>query len=443
MKIKNIKWTMMMVLAIVGLGFSSCEDEPDKYEITGGTPSINYIRPVDYASRDSLVVQASLGSSVCIVGNNLTSIKKILFNDVPAVLNTSYMTSNTILLTVPETLPQQVTDSLYMITGGNDTIAYPFKVVIPAPIISSMSDEHAVHGEEVTLVGNYFLDYAGENQDLRIMVGKDYQLPRENITSISQTAIKFTVPDNMPHDYISVRTIYGTTVAKFKYMDTTGMLFDFDTPWDGTNVLGNHGWHNQKILNDENSREGNYLMLGDADLTADAPWNDGNFSFEYWPGTWNNTFDADGPKLCDIADFSKWQNKALKFEMCIPEDHPWTSGPMQIIFSSTSAVTLPTANNTFFHDQGKLSRALYMPWNNDDMSYDTKGKWITVTIPFSEFNKDYDGNPLKSTFTSTEDFAGLTLFVVKGAYNDKSVIPNGKDGHPVIRIDNIRVVPYN
>ena len=77
------------------------------------------------------------------------------------------------------------------------------------------------------------------------------------------------------------------------------------------------------------------------------------------------------------------------------------------------------------------------------MSYDTKGKWITVTIPFSEFNKDYDGNPLKSTFTSTEDFAGLTLFVVKGAYNDKSVIPNGKDGHPVIRIDNIRVVPYN
>lgn len=167
MKIKNIKWTMMMALAVVGLGFSSCEDEPDKYEITGGTPSINYIRPVDYASRDSLMVQASLGSSICIVGNNLTSIKKIFFNDVPAVLNTSYMTGNTILLNVPETLPQQVTDSLYMITGGNDTIAYPFKVVIPAPIISSMSDEHAVPGEEVTLVGNYFLDYAGENQDLR------------------------------------------------------------------------------------------------------------------------------------------------------------------------------------------------------------------------------------------------------------------------------------
>ena len=433
----------MMALAVVGLGLTSCEDEPDKYEITGGTPSINYIRPVDYASRDSLVVQASLGSSICIVGNNLTSIKKRLFNDVPAVLNTSYMTSNTILLNVPETLPEQVTDSLYMITGGNDTIAYPFKVVIPAPVVSSMSDEHAVPGEEVTIVGNYFLDYEGEGQDLRIIVGKDYQIPRKNITSITQTALKFVVPENMPHDYISVRSIYGTTTAKFKYMDTTGMLFDFDTPWDGTNVLGNHGWHNQKILNDENSREGNYLMLGDADLAADAPWNDGNFSFEYWPGTWNGTFDGDGPKLCDIADFSKWQNKALKFEMSIPEDHPWTSGPLQIIFSNTSTVTLPTANNTFFHEQGKISRALYMPWNNDDLSYDTGGKWITVTIPFSEFNKDWDGNTLKSTFTSTEDFAGLTLFVVKGGYDDKSVIPNGKDGHPIIRIDNIRVVPYN
>ena len=72
------------------------------------------------------------------------------------------------------------------------------------------------------------------------------------------------------------------------------MLFDFDTPWNGVNVLGNHGWHTQKIQKDGSSLSGNYLMLGDADMTKDGAWNDGNFSFEYWAGTWNNTFDAEG-----------------------------------------------------------------------------------------------------------------------------------------------------
>lgn len=72
-----------MALAVVGLGLTSCEDEPDKYEITGGTPSISYIRPVDVAAKDSLLVEGSLGNSICIVGNNLRSITKLLFNDVP------------------------------------------------------------------------------------------------------------------------------------------------------------------------------------------------------------------------------------------------------------------------------------------------------------------------------------------------------------------------
>jgi hypothetical protein len=115
---------------------------------------------------------------------------------------------------------------------------------------------------------------------------------------------------------------------------------------------------------------------------------------------------------------------------------------MQIIFAGTDKVTLYNANNTFFHQQGDLSRALYMPWNNDDKSYDTGDKWVTVTIPLADFNRDWDGNALNSTFTSVDDFASLTIFVVKGGYNDKSVIPDGKDGHPIIKIDNIRVVPY-
>lgn len=102
MKIKNINGALFAVaLATVSAGFTSCEDEPDKYEVAGGTPTIDYVRPVDAASKDSLLTGASLNNTICIVGRNLRSVTKINFNDQAAVLNTSYMTDNTIIVTVP------------------------------------------------------------------------------------------------------------------------------------------------------------------------------------------------------------------------------------------------------------------------------------------------------------------------------------------------------
>lgn len=152
MNIKNInKVKFAMALVAVSAGFASCADQPDKYEIADGTPTISYIRPVDVASKDSLLNSASLGEAICIVGNNLRSITQIDFNDQTAVLNTSYMTDNTILLNVPKSIPGKVNDKIYFITSNNDTISYDFAVTIPAPVISSMSNEWASAGEEVTI----------------------------------------------------------------------------------------------------------------------------------------------------------------------------------------------------------------------------------------------------------------------------------------------------
>ena len=243
----------MVALAAIGAGFTSCSDEPDKYESTSGIPTISYIRPVDVSKKDSMLVEATMDNTICIIGNNLRSIKQINFNDQKAVLNTSYITDHSIILTVPKTIPTTISDKIYFITTSNDTVKYDFKVTIPAPIVSSMSNEWAKPGEEVTLIGDYFLDY--DNYPLDINVGDNYVIPRSNIKSISKTDIKFIVPEDMPKDYIKVSTKFGKTRAAFKYMDTRGMLFDFDTPWDGVNVLGNHGWHDQVIKSDETSLE--------------------------------------------------------------------------------------------------------------------------------------------------------------------------------------------
>ena len=455
MNIKNINGALFAIaLVAAGAGFTSCEDEPDKYEVAGGTPTIDYVRPVDAASKDSLLTAASLNNTICIVGRNLRSVTKINFNDQAAVLNTSYMTDNTIIVTVPKAIPNEVSDKIYFITSKQDTVAYDFKTIVPAPTINSMSNEWAAAGEEVTIKGDYFLDY--DNSHLTIKVGENYTIPYEDL-KISQNNIRFNIPEDMPkHEPIYITTINGTTKAGFRYMDNRGMLFDFDTPWkEGGDVLGNNGWHNRTITSDATSLSGNYMVLGETAMGSDGAWNDGNFSFEYWPGSWQDpeTYSS-RPRMQDLADFSDWQNMSLKFEMCIPKDNGWSAAPMQIYFGSVTQVSngaagakdiygnvLAGANNTFFHEQGKLARALYMPWQNtEDKLYNTEGKWVTVTIPLADFVYDYDGNKGLS-YSGVNDFSAFNIFVIKGSYNDANVLPTGVDCNPIIKIDNIRVVP--
>jgi len=454
MKKKNIiKGLTLMLMGLGMVANTSCKDEPDAYKIAGGKPTVSFIRPVSASSKDSIIVSASMQSTICIVGENLRSVTGLLFNDQEAVLNTSYMTDHTLIVTVPNEIPGTVTDKIYFATQSKDTVTYDFHVVIPGPAVSSMSNEWASAGEEVTIIGDYFLDYA--EFPLTVNFGTT-QLPRSAIKSITKTRITFTMPDNMPEDKVSVTSIYGTTEGAFKYRDNRGMLFDFDTPCKTGVVLGNHGWHNRDILSDETSLSGNFLVLGGAAMGSDGGWNDGNFSFEYWAGNWADPENyAEYPRISDLADFTDFENLNLKFEMNIPSEFAWSAAPMQVFFGGVTQIsqgnagvkdiygnTLAGCNNTFFHEQGKLSRGLYMPWKDtDDLTYHTDGQWKTVTMPLSEFIYDFDGNKITSTLQSVADFGSFNIFVIKGSYNDKSVLPTGVDCLPYIKIDNIRVVP--
>ena len=452
---KIFKGLSLAAVALATVATTSCKDEPDAYEIQGGKPVINFVRPVSVDQKDSIITAASMRSTVCIVGENLRSVTSLLFNDQEAVLNTSYMTDHTLIVTIPNEIPDLVTDKIYFVNNAKDTVSYDFHVIIPAPTVSSMSNEWAAAGDEVTIIGDYFLDY--EDFPLTVNIG-DYTLPRSAIKSITKNRITFTMPDNAPEEKVSVTSIYGKTEGAFKYRDTRGMLFDFDTPNVKTGeVLGNNGWHARAIQADETSLSGNYLVMGGgAAMGVDGGWNDGDFSFEYWPGDWQDPENyPTHPRIQDLADFTDFENLNLKFEMNIPSDYAWSAAPMQIYFGSVTMVSngnagtkdiygnvLGGANNTFFHEQGKLSRALYMPWKDtDDLLYHTGGQWTTVTIPLTDFVYDWDGNKITSTLLSPADFGAFNIFIVRGGYNDKSVLPEGVDCTPYIKIDNIRVVP--
>ena len=408
--------------------FTGCKDEPDKYEISGGNPTIRYIRPVDVESADSLLTGAYMDNNICIVGENLRSITKMLFNDQEAKLVPSLITDNTLIVTVPGQIPGEVFNKIFMINNSNDTTTYDFKVLVPGPTINNMNNEWAKSGEQATIYGNYFVD--DPNTPLTLTINGT----KIDIDEFDISHLTFTIPDGLEEGPIEVSTVYGKKKAKFNYHDTTGMLFnDFGTYDAGEKSTGltNHGWHAQKIVSDENSLDGSYLLLGDVDLD-DKKWEDNYVSFEYWPGDWDGTFTGVNSRLSDLVSFADFANMALKFEVNIPSSNPWTNLSMQCIFSGDAQVTLPTANNTFFNGTD-YPRGLWTPWSKTG-SYDTGGKWTTVTLPLSTFKYKNDGTPSGTPLTA-DCFSGLTLFIWSG-------VTSGTTCHPIIRIDNIRAVAY-
>ena len=435
MKHSTLKNWFIATLGVLALAIS-CVDEPYKYQVASGVPEIYFIRPAGTA-KDTLLTGAYMGNSLCIVGNNLRSTYRVLFNDCEAVLNSSFMTDHTILLEVPNKIPGEVSDNVYLITKQQDTVKFPFQVLVPGPVVSEMSCEWAAEGSVATISGDYFIDDPNVPLTLTFPGNKQAQ-----ISSFSKTLLTFTVPEGAAEGPVTVKTVYGSVESAFHYKDSRGILFDFDTD----PRLKCHGWHNALFIgSDETSLNGNYLRLGDGNTVMnDEAWADGQFSFEYWPGDWDSPVTyADSPRLTELVDFTDWENMLLKFELNVPASNPWSAGMMQIIVGGVDKITggaagatdidgntLAGANNTFFNNN-TLPRGLYQPWAGVG-SFDTGGEWITVTIPYKNFVYASDGTQASGKLTAS-DFSSLTLFVWKGV--------GGSECTPIIKIDNIRAVP--
>lgn len=418
------KYTGILLGAVL-IASCTAQDYPDRFKETKGVPTVHYIR---YADKDLLITQAAMEETICIVGDNLTSVHDIYFNDQAAVLNTSYMTAHTIVLQVPKTLPTVQDDQIHFVTRDSSVVLYPFKVLPPLPKVESMSCEWAKAGETVSINGSYLF------APLTVTFpGAD----PIDVTTSDGSSVEVTVPASAQPGKIKVTTASGTAQSSFLYMDSRNILFNFD---DQRGKMGNN-WHAATIESSDLSLDGGYLLLYSADgLKSDGTdWPDGGYHFEYWPGNWNDPETYQDPGADDLTlsvDFSGWANMALKFEYMIPASDPWKGTPMQIWFAGKDLVTLQNANNTYFHDPDiSLPRVMWKPWLGSG-SFDTGGKWCTITFPItSSFVYYWDGS-MATGKLSADSFAGMEIFIAAGEENE------GSPSAPKIYIDNIRVVPF-
>lgn len=419
-----------MLMAAVALGFASCEDYPDAFVLADGKPTVHYVR---YADQDVLIDQAYMGEVVCFVGENLCSVRELLFNDQKAVLNTSFMTENTLIAAVPGNLPKVKTDRVYMITKGQDTVTVDFKVMLPAPQLKSMSCEYQPQGTDVTIYGNYF------TEPMTVVFENGNGAEVTSFKSLSMTEAVFTIPADAKPGKIKLTTESGVALSPFMYLDNRGLITDFD---GGTDVVP-QGWNFSGTYSSEGGISGNYVELKSASpMSADGAWNE-DFKIDFWCGNWNGDpmgiTSGPGVPICNIIDFTNFQNMALKFELYIPSSNPWMAGSMQLIFCSAErAANDSWQNNTFLHTSATdggldLCRGLYRPWETTG-SFDTGDKWITVTVPFSEFTYNADGTAGAVPLEKPEDFATFVIWPWSGGLM-------GTECTPIFRIDNLRAVP--
>lgn len=437
MKTRYINWFFVAALAMMGCFMTACEDQPDKYEIADGVPTLKYVRSPLPEEADSLLVGAYLGNTVCLVGDNLRSIYELYFNDQKATLNTSYMTDHTVLVDIPKNIPEEVTNKIYMITKSGEKVDFDFSVMVPAPVVSSMSCEYAPAGSEAVLYGDYFVD--DPNVPLTISMPGDITVEGEQITSITKTAVKFIVPVGAVQGNIRVKSIYGTGQSVFQYKDTRNILFDWDGNYEGALAAGN-SWSGDdekkgQTISSVPPIDGNYLVLGPSTLLG-GQWETPNaYVMMYWP--YQHATQGCVP-LYDLPQFKKMleeyelEDLAVKFEAYVPASNPWMAEGMQIQFTSLDEVSMENQNNDYVYGEGKEPRGVWVPWEETG-SYDTGNQWVTVTLKMSEFNKQVSGIVSESEFTE-ENLAGLSIFLRGGGVD-------GKECEPIICIDNIRVVP--
>lgn len=446
-----LKYSLLLAGIATGITFVSCSEDTPAQKDKGATPVVKYVRPADAAVSDSLITAASLGQKIVFVGDNLGDVQQIWFNDKKSKLNPTMVTSHTIICDIPNSIPGEVTNIARFITGTGIEIEYPFQVVVPAPSIKSADCEYAPAGSLMTINGAYFAD--DPNVPLSVSIGG----VEASIKSITETELVVEVPEGAEEGPVNVTSIYGSTDSKFHYLDTRGMLFDFDA--DGITGLGTaQSWHARPVVDDEKGISGAYMVIGNADvpLSAGGDWNDSDYSFEYWAGAWTDPVtypERVGERLFDVADFRDFNNKSIKFELMIPSSNPWQAGAMQVIFTPLSMVSFGNAgldqfgntvagcNNSFIHTKGNggydMARYLWVPWT-DSQAYDTADKWITVTMPIADFKFNSDGSAAGRMLSDVTDFANLDIFIWSG--DDGGASPKGVACSPLFYIDNIRVV---
>ncbi|MDQ1772695.1 hypothetical protein GQR60_10260 [Labilibaculum sp. A4] len=388
---KNIL-KILSFLFIVTLGFTACDKDDD-----GGTPSIQYVRPTEAAASDSLLISASMGQTIAIIGKDLQDVVSIYFNDQQAKLNPTYVTSFSIIVTVPGSIPNEITNTMTLTTLSGKSLVYDFTTKITPPTIKAVSCEWAGDDSEIILYGSYFFPKA--DGDIQVLFPGNLLAEVVDFTAESITAI---VPNGAMKGYITVTNDYGTGRTSFIFRDDSDIFIDAEntSEWNAWSLSG---------FDSVDGIDGSYVNFEG----ATGAW--------AWPSNAIQMFyvNPDAQPLVSVGEVTDY---VLKFEYFC---HEWHDTPMLIWFDNDGSHNVDGADAQYH----------WKPYSNNGVSenYTTDG-WITVTMPISDFKYSKDESETDRAITSFDELQNLNVMWF-GDVNESTTEFGLK-----LWIDNVRLV---
>lgn len=399
MKIQYKSILLLIMMAALAWVFTACSENEDL--VNNGEPRILYVRITDPAASDSLLVAATLGNVIAIVGDNLGNTKELWFNDQQATLTPTYITSTTILVTVPSTAPVELTNKIKLVFKDGRELLHDFVIDLPAPQVVSMNKEYASPGEVTVIRGDYFFE--------PITVTFTGGVTGE-VVSVEQTKMEVIIPEDAEPGPITFTTNFGTTVSSLHYWDQRNIILNYD------DLTAAGSWRPGPVES-EDGIDGNYLKLFGT-LNANQKIED-NFESQFWGHTRypeGNLFEGNPEDL------------VLKFEARVVN---WYGSYLQICWG-------PWDNAGNGEVWGNLNgRGLWRPWEQADANFSTDGEWITVSIPLTEMMYRHEQQGGNNVWTADmefdKDIAGtLSFWVIATPVANASPVE--------IHIDNVRIV---
>lgn len=392
---------LLMVALFSGVLFQSCDDDDD----SGAIPSIKYVRMTDPLLSDSLITHAFMGTTIVFIGDNLQDVKEVWFNDKKAKLTTSFITANSLVLTIPKEIPEAVTNQVRLITQSGVEGVYDFVVDVPGPILDAMLCEFVADGDIAELQGNYFID--NDEKPLEVYFPGNV---KAEVVDVTLNKVRVKVPAGVSSGPVSMKTIYGSSRSTFMFRDDRNVIINYD------NLTTSGSWRGGTTMESEQSLDGKYLVMK-ASFGDNAGSEDGNVS-ELWS-------DANGRPEGSLLPGDP-ENYVLKFEANVIE---WSGAYLNVCWGPWASSVGGFQNQLYWADIN--ARGLWKPWEGTSSgSFKTDG-WITVTIPLSDmkYNKDFGAMKFDKAL------AGSLTFWMKGPAAEK-----GGTCKMEVYIDNVRIV---
>ncbi len=428
-KINKLQSKLAIIpLLVLLISFVACEKDE-----SAGPPSIHRVRVIPAAQADSIITQVRPGDMIVIEGVNLANAEHVFFNDFPATFNPIYNTATHLIIQVPGKTPTpdkdpNVTNEIRVVTKGGSA-SYTITIEPPPPSISRVVNENAKPGTTMTVVGSYFGSVKGIQLPGGLSV-TDFTI------NTSETEISFVLPEEIgsTSGKLILESMYGndTTASEINKITGMGVIHNSDD-------ITNYWWNATRISNQGDTipedyttfpeSRGKFLINHIRNMKADdSEWYaEGRGAFY---GGLPVVLDATALKGLNSAD--SLANYALKFE--INTKVAWNNNFIfRITFNGKETGEFYTYN--------------FEPYKDDITNlFDTRNKWVTITIPLSEFKEAinrYEQFPIKENANNLQTLG--QIFDNEGKYY-KSFIFRSTSSAAIPEMhfatDNVRIVRH-